>query len=145
MKARFEHGQAFRGDEAVVGGAVGTPKTVGEVEEEAGEGAEAEEDVDHQGVHVGAVARFGDCGKNHLEGQEGSGWEEVDEHGGLGEGLLDALCNGTSFSATFFRRSLTGSCSMGRCVFLWWTRACIVHFDSYCFISINMIHFSLST
>jgi len=53
---RLEDGEAARGDEAVVEGSVGAVETVCEVEEEAGEGADGEEEVDHEGLRVAALS-----------------------------------------------------------------------------------------
>lgn len=76
-----EHGQPSRGHEPVVDLAVRAPETVCEVEEEAGETTESEEYEDHEGGdRSGAVAVAGDGGEEHLEGEEGAGREEVDEH-----------------------------------------------------------------
>ena len=44
----LEDGEAPRGDEAIVDGTIGAVEAVSEVEEEAGEGTNQEEEVDHE-------------------------------------------------------------------------------------------------
>lgn len=92
-QAGLEDREAPRGDEPVVDLPVRAAEAVGEVEEEAGEGAEAEQRLDHQRAHRGARAVAGSGGEQQLEGEKGAGGEEVDEHGGLGEGFLHASCD----------------------------------------------------
>lgn len=65
---RLENRQSLGCDEAVVDVAVGAVETVGEVEEEAGEGAHDEEEVDHDDVDVCALSVLVDRRENHLEG-----------------------------------------------------------------------------
>lgn len=79
-EAGLEDGETGRSDDAVVELAVGALETVSEVEEEAGEGGEGEEEVDHHGADRRAVAFAGDGGEEHLEGEEGAGGEEVHQH-----------------------------------------------------------------
>lgn len=88
----LEHCEPARGDEAVVDLAVGALEGVGEVEEEAGEAAEGEEGVDHVGGDGGALAVGVDRRQHHLEGEEGSGGEEVGKEGGFRERFLHAAC-----------------------------------------------------
>lgn len=66
-------------------------ETVGEVEEKAGESADGEEEVDHEGGDGGALGVAVDGREDHFEGEEGSGGEEVYEEGGFGEGFLNAF------------------------------------------------------
>ena len=79
----LEDGEAPRGDEAIVDGTVGAVEAIGEVEEEAGEGTNQEEEVDHEGVNVGALAVLVYGGEDHLKSEEGSCGEEVTEEGGF--------------------------------------------------------------
>lgn len=65
----LEHGEAVGSHEAVEHFPVGAAEAVGEVEEEAGERAEAEEDDDHGGADGGAVAFAVHAGEDHLEGE----------------------------------------------------------------------------
>lgn len=100
-EAGLEHGEAARRDEAVVELPVGGAEAVGEVEEEAGERAEAEEELDHARAHRGARSVARGRGKEELECEEGAGGEEIDQHRGLGEGLLHALRHGPPLPAAF--------------------------------------------
>ena len=79
----LEDGEAPRGDEAIVDGTIGAVEAVSEVEEEAGEGTNKEEEVDHEGVNVGALAVLVYGGEDHLKSEEGSCGEEVSEEGGF--------------------------------------------------------------
>lgn len=98
-EAGLEDCEAAGGDETVVDLAVGALEGVGEVEEEAGEAAEGEEGVDHVGGDGGALAAGVDRRQHHLEGEEGSGGEEVGEEGGFGERFLHAARDGAALAA----------------------------------------------
>lgn len=114
VEARLEQGQPIWGDEAVVDLAVGTPEAVGEVEEEAGESAEAQKHVDHQGGDRGAIPVAVDRRQDHLESEERARREEVHEHRGLRKGFLDTLCDGSPFPARSRRqRGLLGKTLFG--------------------------------
>lgn len=69
------------------------------MEEEAGECAETQKDVDHEDVHGGAVSGSVNRRKYHLESEKGAGGEEVYEHGGFGDRFLHSLCHDGSFLA----------------------------------------------
>lgn len=129
---RPENRQPFGGHEPIVDLPIGAFETVGEVKEEAGESAETEEGVDHQRAHRRALAVAGDRRQKHLEREESSGGQEVDEHGCLGQRLLHSLGHYSSFAANFGTGGGSGGglgrrWVQGRRVILWSGR---VDFDS---------------
>lgn len=103
-EAGLEEGQSPRRHDPIIDLAVGAAEAIGEVEEEASEGAEAEEGVDHGGADGGAGPVSGDRGEEHLKGEEGAGWEEIDQHRSLGKRFLDSLGHGSPLPAAVGRR-----------------------------------------
>lgn len=136
-QAGLEHCQPLWSDKAVVDVAVRRPETVSEVEEEAGEGAEAKQDVDHECADRRALPPAVHGWEDHLKGEKCPGWEEVCEHGCPGQRFLNPICHRLPFPATAM--GLSRGWLWGRWVDGWidmW--GCIVDFDSNSF---GLIHY----
>ena len=76
----LEQRQPSRRHEAVVYFPVRRPEAVGEVEEEAGGGADAQQRVDHGGLHGAARAVTGRGRQQHLEREKHPRRQKVDQH-----------------------------------------------------------------
>ena len=76
----LEQRQPSRRYEAVVHFPVWRPEAVGEVEEEAGGGADAQQRVDHGGLHRAARAVTGRGRQQHLEREKRPRRQKVDQH-----------------------------------------------------------------